>query len=291
MKRASILGALAIVAGFFLAAPAAHAYNPVFPCQKYPVNPPPTAQWPDNGHFFVCTSPNFPTLDTKASLIYQAAKATEAPLKAKLSAANVDIFVMSDRNFYDIYPDFATDVPSASHGNALVAGYTICTQGANHPGPVIAVFEFRGGIPIPDADMFEHTAHEIGHAMDGCTYGGLPLSERTGTNKWRTLFLQDLIDFDALAPNAVNWSQLPASCQSQTKHSTKLLCEEHNLNPFEPKETFADEYAKVAQAGTLPQDVGQKLGTYFTKGASNPPNTRYRSMNYIRDLKDGLIQP
>jgi hypothetical protein len=292
-RAMKLLGALAVLAGFFFAAPAAYAYDPPpgSGCFKFPANPAPTETWPRNGHFFAC-SPSTPpsSLSQRAQQVLQTADLTTPPaLKTKLTQANVDLFVFFNAIAYDIYPDFSTDVIGET--SAQVQGFTIISQGAGHPAPVIAVFEATGlGAPVPIGDIPEITAHEIGHALDFAVFPSPALSSRA---TWSNLLLADFQDFDALG-SSVQWLQLPANCTNQTSNTGKFVCEEHSKDQqgvYQPRETFANEYANAVNAGNLPPDITIKINGYFRKGGSNPPSTKYRSRDYVSEVAKGQRQP
>jgi len=275
------LGAMILGVGFFGASPAS-AHQTYFPgnntgCKVYTQA---GASWPLNGHFFLCDGTTSPT--GTANNVKISASATEASLKAKLDAEKVDVFVFKDAVAVNSYIDFHNAIPFTGL-KADDYGATWPSQGQDHPAPAIVVMkQSLAGVPYTTTDVGRTTDHEIGHAMD-IVYG-FP----SGKANFNALLAVDIVDFNQV-PN-VNWAGLPSpSCTSKIKNMDKLLCWEQN-NSGDVKEFFADLYAST-KGGTIPPQVGSRMGSYFTKGSGSPQVNKYRSRQYVIDLAAGLRQP
>lgn len=262
---------LAIVSlGSLLIASPAMAYTPKAPCVSYPSTP--AAHWPGNGHFFNCTGN---TADVTMIQIYNKAyqnTTTFSSLSTKFFLFNMDMFVFPNVSDYDAYPDFASNVALPPNGGTA-RGFSISTQGANHPAPVIAVFT------VPSGSVYAQrvTNHELGHALDFASGN----EGSTSNSTWRNYLLQDFIDLDALG--ARNFPGFTAACNTYPKNSDRLLCMEANKPNTVLAEQFAEEFATL-MAGSGPfLEADSVITNYFTtNGSLQNPHRPVRSRDYVR---------
>lgn len=253
-------------ASLMMASPAM-AYTPKAPCVKFPAAP--VSTWPGNGHFFIC---NGIAGDPLGSISYAQANAVPTNLKTKFNAQGTDVFVFKNVSNYDAYPDFATVVPAVV---GIRRGYSISTQGPNHPGAVIAIFS----VPSGNDYMARVTNHELGHGLDfatgneGTSFGSI----------WSNRLAQDFVDFDAPATGHPNFPGFTFICNLYTKNSEKLLCMQQNNNPFKREEMFAEEFATLMPQGSVFKEAGAVIGNYFRQLGTLKPS-RLRSRDRIIDL-------
>ncbi len=253
--------------GSLLTATPAMAYTPKAPCVKYPSTP--TASWPGNGHFFICTGI---ANDPLALISYTQANSVPANLKTKFNAQGTDVFVFQNVSNYNAYPDFEADVPASG---APVKGYSRSTQGAKHPGAVVAIFS----IPSGNNFMARVTNHELGHGMDFATGN----EGTTNGSVWSNRLAQDFADFDAPATGKPNFPGFTFVCNLFSTNTQRLLCMQQNNNPFKRDEMFAEEFATLMPKGAIFGEAGAVIGNYFRQlGALTP--SRPRSRDRIVDL-------
>lgn len=279
MKIKKLVIALAAIIGLsgFIStsAEAAQTYFPPVssPCKVKIESGTPT--WPMNGHFFQCigTATNGTVRNTATNV--------NPILKQKLDAAGVDVFVFENAAGVNGYIDFQAHVIPFTGIQVDDFGVTWPEQNPYHPKPLIVVMTKNiAGTAYTPTELAKATAHETGHAMDIIL--GYPSQGTTFQN----MLAVDFTDFDQITN--VSWAGLPSGCTSKPKNSAKLLCWEQN-NATTPqalqKEFFADLYASYQPGtGTLPSQVGVKMGTYFTLNSGQPQVAKLRTRQFVINL-------
>ena len=278
------LAAMILGVGFF-GASSAYATQTYFPgnntgCKGYTQA---GADWPLNGHFFLCDGTTSPT--GTANNVKTTASAVHSSMKAKFDAQGVDVFVFKDAVAVNSYLDFRHAIPVTGL-RADDYGATWPSQGQDHPHAAIVLMKQSiGGTVYTSTDVARATAHELGHGLD------LVYNFPSQQANFNSLLAADIVDFNKVTNPAPNFAGLSATCLSKPKNMDKLLCHEQNTSG-NVKELFADLYASYQPGtGTLPPEVGSLLKNYFTKGSGQPQVNKYRSRQYVIDLATGARQP
>lgn len=230
MKRAiRMLGALAVLAGFFLAAPAANAA-----CTTYPV--PPIANtpssninnWPRNtdpgsspavSMAYYCASGSAST-DTAFGWTWQAAQQIGNAVSTATPKYNSNLFTTNHQRVYffenlaALNSEWGTSYSNPG-GGVYVLGVTLGSgdpHNASIPVGSVGILKKRSdGTTIPQATVKRTVYHELGHAFDRIK--GFP--SFNGGSNYNTAKANDIYDLDhETRANAFNGVTIPANCQA-----------------------------------------------------------------------------
>lgn len=271
------LGAMILGVGFFGASPAQATphYVPHAPCIDWNVA---STTWPTantgDTHFFICDGSyqnHMNPSPISISGVRNAGQNQSAVVRTKLLNAGYDLFVFKSVPDYNAYT--GKNFPSG------IGSLTTTNMSTDHPGPAIAIFEEFCTNPPSGCTTQNYTDtarlvnHEVGHAVDNIM--GSP-SLLQGPGKFVTQFDIDRQAFNALNPSTINFSGIPAVCNSG-QNFDKLKCWLNviypDTNPQFYREFWAHCYAASQPSGGYPPQPHTILKNYFKTGGMAPSGT------------------
>ncbi|MBZ0297884.1 MAG: hypothetical protein K8L99_35345 [Anaerolineae bacterium] len=269
MKRAiQMLGALALAAGFFLAAPAAHAadegpYGNVT-CTDFPTQ---TGGWPtDNSHYKTCFNYN----NQRALSIKSVLNGLRSNVKTALVNADVNVYYFANRtqanDFFAANPAYSNGGWGVFKSNNARCGQTGHYSWTNPLPPfqlnhkiAIAIYDdctFASG--QVDNDFLQKVAyHEAGHAF---AYALAVQFDKTNgpdvSPGYRAVTLYDKSEMASIATCTLFSSYTPSDYEIDLGASTAPVCTGGFVNPgydTMDNDDIADEKAPyfVNQSGNL----------------------------------------
>ena len=250
MKRTiPMLGALAVVAGFLLTAPAAHAVT----CLTITSGTP----WPKGPTVVYCGTANF----QKAQLMFNQLNgfgALAGNLKTQLINKNAPFYFFWNHAEYDSFfdgPPYVTHPEPTTINPPFTGDFPIDAWGVSYTpsgtGQFSAVFQ-RDGLGNDNPHIAETTAHEAGHWADWI-YKALPsggASLVSSSTLWTGLYNKDVSNLNA-------------------KNACKLPPPQNTSGVFTGKKDYMDRWICTSNG------TGTTLANY---SAANPPGPNYAGL-------------